>query len=294
VPALPDLAITGSTGAIGGKVAVRLAAKGVEQRLVVRDASAAPVLDGATPVEAAGYGDSEGMSVALTGATTLFLVSGRESVDRLQQHLSAVDAAREAGVERIVYLSFLGAAPDATFTLARQHHTTEQHIRESVPRFTFMRSGLYADFVPYFAGAEGVIRGPAGDGAVSWICRDDIADAVVAVLTGSGHDGAVYEDAGPEALTLAETAAVLSHVTGRSVAYQDETIDEAWASRRPSGAPDWEIEGWVTSYLAIATGEMATVSTDVDKLIGRPPQRLRAFLEANPALWAHLVETTGT
>ena len=112
--ALPELAVTGSTGALGGRVARRLADRGVAQRLVVRDVANAPALAGASPVAAPSYGDTAAMRDALAGAKTLFLVSGRETKDRLEQHYSAIDAAVDAGVERIVYVSFLGAAPDAT------------------------------------------------------------------------------------------------------------------------------------------------------------------------------------
>lgn len=287
---LPALAITGATGAVGGRVARRLASAGVAQRLVVRDPDRCPELPGAVPVQASGYADRDGMRRALEGATTLFLVSGREALDRLDQHINAVDAAIEAGVGRIVYLSFLGAAPDSTFILARQHHGTEEHIRSTGVDFTFLRSSMYADFVPFFAGREGVIQGPAGEGKVSWVTRDDIAEAVAAVLTSDGHDGATYENTGPEALTLEETAEVLSRVAGRPVSYRNETMEEAWQSRRPTGAPDWEIEGWISSYLAIAAGEIARVSGDVRKLTGHEAQALEPFLLDNPDLWGHLIQ----
>lgn len=239
---------------------------------------------------ASSYADHDGMRRALEGTSTLFLVSGRESIDRLDQHRAAVDHARAAGVERILYLSFLGAAPDATFTLARQHFATEEHIRASGARHTFLRSSMYADFVPFFTGGDGVIRGPAGNGRVAWIARNDIADVVVSALLSEGHDGRTYDMTGPEALTLDETAEILSRVTGRHVSYQEETMEEARASRAPTGAPDWEIEGWVTSYAAIATGEMNVVSDTVERLAGHPAQALEPFLRANPELSAHLVD----
>jgi uncharacterized protein YbjT (DUF2867 family) len=119
-----------------------LASEGIAQRLVVRDPDKAPLLNGAVAVGASSYGNALAMASALKGATTLFFVSGRETEDRLQQHLAAVDAAHEAGVERIVYLSFLGAAPIATFTLARQHFATEEQIQDSGATFTFLRSSL--------------------------------------------------------------------------------------------------------------------------------------------------------
>lgn len=287
---LPDLTVTGSTGAVGGRVARRLADAGLSQRLLVRDATLAPVLAGGTPVSVGDYGDLDSMETALAGTRTLFLTSFRESEDRLQRHLAAVDAATAAGVERIVYLSFLEASADSTFLLGRQHFATEEHIRSKDVGFVFLRSSLYADFVPYFTAADGVIKAPAGDGKVSWISRDDIADTVVAALLTDRFDGEALENTGPQALDLHETAAVLSKVTGRDISYVEETEDEAWVSRRPTGAPDWEIAGWVSSYLAIANGELSTVSDTVTRLTGHPPIDVESLLEANPDLWKHLAE----
>lgn len=288
--ALPKLAVTGSTGTVGGKVARRLADDGVEQRLIVRDPANAPDLPGATAVGASDYGNYDEMVAALEGVDVLFLVSFREADDRLQRHFRAVDAATTAGVDRIVYLSFLDASADSTFKLGRQHHATEEHIRESGMAYTFLRSSFYADFVPFFTGDDGVIRAPAGDGKVSWICRDDIADTVATALLTDDYDGEALENTGPEALNPHETASVLSRVTGRDITYVAETEEEAWGSRRPTGAPDWEIEGWVSSYLAIANGELALVSDTVERLTGRPPRDLESFLADNPGLWSQLVD----
>lgn len=285
---LPRLAITGSTGAVGGRVARRLADAGVDQRLIVRDTTTAPQLAGAVPVAASDYGNYNEMITALDGVETLFLVSFREAENRLDRHFRAVDAAVAAGVERIVYLSFLKASPDSTFILGRQHSATEEHIRESGLGFTFLRSSFYADFVPFFTGDDGVIRAPAGDGKVSWICRDDIADTVVAAVQTDEYVGEALENTGPDALDFHETAAVLTRVTGRDISYVEETETEAWESRRPTGAPDWEIAGWVSSYLAVANGELSTVSDTVQRLTGRPPRDLESFLANKPELWSHL------
>jgi uncharacterized protein YbjT (DUF2867 family) len=175
-------AVSGTTGAVGGRVAARLADLGHSQRLIVRDASRAPDFPGAEAAEAS-YGDPEAMRRSLEGANTFFMVSTGEAHDRARQHGDAVDAAVAAGVERIVYLSFLGASPDATFTFARDHWHTEEHIRNSGAGFTFLRDSMYLDFLPGMAGSDGVIRGPAGEGRVAAVARDDIADAAVAVLT---------------------------------------------------------------------------------------------------------------
>src|SRR3954451_3589483 len=270
------IAVTGATGALGSRVADRVvagaSAADATVRLVVRDATRAPRLPGAAVTEfPGGYADGEGFRDALAGAHTLYLVSAAEAEDRLQQHLTAVSAAAAAGVERIVYTSFLNASPDAVFTLVRQHYATEQAIAGTGLRWTALRHSMYADFVPFFAVPEGdgaVIAAPAGDGRASFVSRDDCADVGAAVLLDDAgqFDGQALDVTGPEALSMAEAAAVLAGITGRPAYYRDQTVEEAWATRRPSGHPDWEIEGWVTSYLAIAAGELAAVSDVVPRI----------------------------
>jgi NAD(P)H dehydrogenase (quinone) len=278
------IGVTGATGELGGRVARRLAARGAPQRLVVRDAGRAPQLEGAEVATTTGYGDRESMRAALDGVQTLFLVPGMESLDRIEQHKTAVDAAIDAGVEQIVYMSFVGATPDNTFTLGRHHWATEEHIRERGVPFTFPRMNLYMDFIPFFAGDDGVIRGPAGDGRVAAVMRDDLADVVTEILVDpAAHVGGTYELTGPESLTLAEIAETLTRVGGKPVRFENETVEEAWESRRSSGAPDWMIEGWVSSYVAIANGELDVVTGEVERIAGHPPVRLEDWLRARAA-----------
>ncbi|HEX2074197.1 MAG TPA: NmrA family NAD(P)-binding protein [Geodermatophilus sp.] len=288
------IAVTGVTGGLGGRVAAGLSAAGVPLRLVVRDAGRAPRLAGAQIAEnPGGYADSAGVTAALEGVHTLYFVSAAEAEDRLRQHLTVVEAAVAAGVRRIVYTSFLGAAPGAVFTLAREHAATEAAIAAGGLRSTFLRHSMYAHFVPLFATVEddrAVIAAPAGDGRAGFVSRDDAADVGTAVLLDDSPDldGQALDVTGPEALSLAEAAAVLGEVTGRPVEYRPQTVEEAWATRRPSGHPDWEIEGWVTSYLAIAAGEMATVSDVVPRLTGHPARTVAEHLRAHPEDWAGL------
>ena len=229
------------------------------------------------------------MRQALNGVETLFLVSASEAYDRVRQHTTAIDAAVAAGVERVVYLSFLAAAPDATFTFARDHFHTEEHVRSTGLRHTFLRPSLYLDLLPTWVGADACIRGPAGDGRVAWIARDDLADVAAAVLLQGGHDGQTYDVTGPEAVTLAESAQLLARVIGRPISYRRESLAEARASRAPSGAPDWEIEGWITSYAAIATGELNVVSEAVTTVAGHEPQTVQEYLRRHPESYRGLL-----
>jgi len=283
------IGVTGATGGLGGRVAAGLADRGAPQRLIVRDAARAPSLPGAEVAETSGYGDGESMRRALDGVDTLFLVSAAEHPDRVGLHRAAVDAAAAAGVERVVYTSFLGAAPDATFTFARDHFHTEEHVRAKGLGHTFLRDSMYLEYIPLMAGADGEIRGPAGQGRVGAVARDDVAGCAVTVLLDAQHEGRTYEVTGREAFTFDEAAEVLTRVTGREVVYVEETLEEARASRAPSGAPDWEIEGWVTSYAAIADGTLDVVTDTVARLAGREPMTLAEMVEARPDTWAHLV-----
>ena len=276
----PTLAVTGSTGWLGGLVARDLAAKGVPQRVLVRDVGRAPDLDGALPVRAA-YADRAASEAALAGVETLFMVSAAENEHRLAEHRAFVDAAAAAGVRHVVYVSFFGAAPDATFTLARDHAATEQHLGDSGMAWTFLRDNLYLEFVDQMVGEDGVIRGPAGNGRVAVVAHEDIARVATAVLLDpSAHAGETYSLTGPEALTFSEMAAVVGEVTGRDVSFHDETVEEAYASRAVYGAPDWQVDAWVSTYTAAAKGELDGVTDDVERLTGRPPLSLRAYLES--------------
>lgn len=294
------IGVTGATGVVGRRVAVLLAERGFAQRLVVRDPSRAPKLAGAEIRQIASYGAGDDVHAALGGVDTLFLVPGAEAEDRRQQHFTAVDAAVAAGVRRIVYLSFVDARPDATFTLVRDHWATEERIRASGVAWTFPRMNLYLDFLPFMAtvvSGAGVIEGPAGDGRAAMVARSDVAEAVAALLTGDGAagadgtdgtDGRTYDLTGPEAITLGEAAALLSGAAGREVGYRDQTIEQAYASRASYGAPDWQVTAWVTTYTAIASGELARVSDDLPRLIGRPATSLADFLERRPDSVRHL------
>jgi uncharacterized protein YbjT (DUF2867 family) len=292
----PVIAVTGATGALGRRVVDRLlaAGRGPDLRLVVRDPSRLAALPADVVANPGGYADGDGFAAALRGTHTLYLVSAAEAEDRLEQHRTAVAAAAAAGVERIVYTSFVGAdRAEPTFTLARHHRATEQAIAATSVRHTFLRHSMYADFVPFFATLDddrAVIAAPAGDGRTGFVSRDDLADVAAAVLLdeSTAFDGQALEVTGPEALSMTEAAAVLAEITGRPAEYRPETVEEAWASRRPSGHPDWEIEGWVTSYLAIAAGELSTVTDVVPRLTGHPARSVAEHLRAHPEDWAHL------
>jgi NAD(P)H dehydrogenase (quinone) len=275
---MTPIGVTGSTGLLGERIARRLEKAGMSQRLLARDVARAPKIAGAEAVTAE-YGDTEAAATALEGIETVLMVSASETPDRVDRHRSFIDGAVRAGVGQLVYISFFGASPTATFTLARDHWATEEYIKQNGLAYTILRDNLYADFFGAMVGDDGVIRGPANDGRVAAVAQDDIADVAAAVLQQpEAHRGATYNLTGPEALTLSEVADIITEVTGRSVSFYDETLDEAYASRAVYGAPDWQVDAWVSTYTAIAAGELDGVTDDVQRISGHPATSLASLL----------------
>lgn len=283
------IGVTGATGHLGSGVARLLAAADTPIRLIVRDPARAPDLarpttgssTGSAPgsasrtepdveVAVASYAEAARLTEAFSGLSTLYLVSGEEAHDRLDQHRTAVRAAADAGVQRIVYTSFLGASPDATFRLARDHFHTERHLHDTGLPFVALRNSLYADVLPYFV-SDGAIAGPAGDGKLAPVARADIVEVSVAALLDPDWDAPFTLDlTGPTLMDLHEVADDLTRMTGSPVRYHPQTRDEAYASRAHLGAPGWLMDAWISTYTAIARGEMAVVSDTVSRVTGHP------------------------
>ena len=275
------IAVTGATGHLGGQIARLLSAAGVPLRLVVRNPARAPELPDAE-VARATYADADAVRAALAGVDVAFMVSAGESATRREDHLTFVDVAARAGVKHLVYTSFAAAAPDAVFTLGRDHFHTEEAIKASGMTYTLLRDNFYADVLPLFADAHGVVRGPAGDGRCAFVARTDVGEVAASVLREpAAHADATYTLTGPESLTFAEALAILSHVTGRPYRFENETVEAAYGRRRADwpGEPDWQYEAWVSTYTAVASGAQAEVSDDIPALLGRRATSLATLAE---------------
>jgi uncharacterized protein YbjT (DUF2867 family) len=264
------LVLTGTTGHVGGGAARALVADGHQIHQIVRDPARA-VPDVPTSV-VAGLDDREGLLAALAPGDRVFMVSAWVGHDeRMRLHRAFVDAAAEAAVDHLVYLSFVNAAPDAAFSHARSHAETEEHIRASGVPFTFLRTSYYAlNLAAFFL--DGQVRGPAG--RVGWVSREDCAVAVAGAMAGAAEVGATYDLTGPEAPTLEESAEHVGGLLGRDFAYVRE--DEP----RPGG-PEWKEGIRMRGSRAILQGELATVGDGVRRLTGRDPAPVDEYVLAN-------------
>ena len=283
--------ITGATGHVGRGVAHILSERNVRLRLMGRDVSRLPQI-GAECV-AADYDDPQSLDRAFEGIERAFIVSGyAEPGKRSTLHKNAFDAAAKAGVRHIVYLSFLSASPSSLFPMGRDHFWSEEHLRATGLPFTSLRDSFYMDLIPEMFNDKGIMLGPAGDGRVSWVAREDVIRVVASVLENPVGKEGIFDITGPESLTLQETAEQMALLTGRELRYENESVQAGREWRRQLGAPAWEVETWLGSYEAIAAGELARVSDAVRDLTGTPSSNLRSYFSLRPALIEGLQKKT--
>jgi NAD(P)H dehydrogenase (quinone) len=285
----PLIAVSGATGHLGGAVARELAARGARQRLLVRDRARAPKVAGAELAEIVGYEDGDSMQAALEGVDTFLLIPGHVIATRVAAHRTAIDAAVRAGVRKMVYVSFVGASANATFTFSRQHFATEEAVRASGLTWSIAQMNFYLDEFPGYVLSTGEIIGPGGDGKIAGIARDDVAAGVAAILAEpDAADGKIYELTGREALSFGDAAVQMARHSGKPITYRRETVEQAWESRAHYDAPREDKEGWITTYTAAAAGELERVTDHLLQLTGKTPKTLHDFLESHPLALAHV------
>lgn len=273
------IGVTGVTGKLGGQVAKVLSQKGLKAVHIARSPERAIKYDNAE-IRKASYENSEESRKALEGIKTLLMVSAKENPKRIEEHHDFIDAAKIAGVEHIVYISFYNNKKDATFTLSRDHYQTEKYVKEQGLKYTFLRDNFYIDFFLDLCFEYGEIRGPAGDGLVSAVARRDAADIVVAVMLNvQEYENKVLNLTGPRDLSMKDIVEVVGEKLGKEIFYINESVEEAYESRKVWEAEQWQYDSWVSTYTAIAKGEQSGVSLDIEKILNRPATSLEDLVK---------------
>lgn len=262
--------ITGATGQLGSIVLEQLKSRTDAANLVALVRS--PEKVEAVEARAFDYSKPEGLAEALKGIDTLLLVSGNEIGQRAIQHANVINAAKEAGVQWIVYTSIL-RADTSTISLAGEHLATEKLLKESGIAYTILRNGWYTEnytgSITSAVGA-GAFIGSAGEGKISSATRADFAEAAAVVLTEEGHVGKVYELAGDESYTLTDLAAEISKQTGKDIPYQNLPEEEYAKILKSLGLPEVFANGIASWDVSASKGDLFDDGKTLSTLIGRP------------------------
>ena len=276
---MAKIAVTGVTGNLGGMVSRLCKENGIKVRNLARNKEKAEKM-GFSDVFKSSYDKSDDTVKSLEGIDVLFMVSGSENPDRVQQHKDFIDSAKTAGVSHIVYLSFYNASKNSIFTLGRDHYATEECIKENGFKYTFLRDNFYVDFFVDMCREYGEIKGPAGNGKVSAVVRSDVSEVAAKILENPEKwENQTLNMTGPEKLTMEEITKLASKYLGKEIKYIPETVEDAYESRKIWKAEQWEYDSWVSTYTAIAEGEQAGVSNDIEKVLGRKATSLAEYLE---------------
>jgi uncharacterized protein YbjT (DUF2867 family) len=276
--------VTGATGKVGTGVVERLLEDGQPVRALVRDPQkAAATLPRAVELSRGDLADAESIEEALSGVEKMFLLAPVDQrMTEMQAHAAA--AAKAAGVKHLVKLSAIGADAKSPWMFASFHGKSEENIRRAGLPFTFLRPNFFMQNLLASAGtikSQGSIYQPAGDSAASHIDTADIAAVAAKVLATGGHEDKTYTLTGPQSLTYAQVAEILSRVIGRPVNYVDVPRDSAKQSMLGSGMPEWLAEAISQLMDAAREGLMAAVSPDVQTILGRPGRTLEQFAAEN-------------
>ncbi|RJK97053.1 NAD(P)H-binding protein [Vallicoccus soli] len=281
---MPTYAVTGATGHLGRLVIHALLERGAPAgevaALVRAPERAGDVAALGVEVREADYDRPGTLGAALSGVRRLLLVSGSEPGRRVPQHRAVVDAAREAGVELLAYTSILGAGRTSN-PLAPDHEATEELLAASGVPHALLRNGWYTENYAAQLGtwaATGTLLGAAGDAGVSVAARADYAAAAAAVLA-EGRPGDVHELGGP-AVDFAAIARAASAVTGVDVAYRSLPPQDYVAALTAAGVDEGTAGFLAALEATTARGELATTSTDLERLAGRPVTPVEDVLRA--------------
>jgi len=269
--------ITGASGNVGKEVLKQIAATGAKVRAAFQTVSKAAAAPSGVEVVTMDYNQPQTLQAALKGVERVFLV-GPPTPNLTALERKAIDEIKQADVRHVVKLSAMGGR-DAIFP--RQHADSEDYIKSSGVAYTFLRpNGFMQNFVTYNGATintQNAFYGSQGDGKVSHIDLRDIAAVAVKALTDNGHVGKVYTLTGPEALSNARVAEILSDDTGREIKYVDLPAEQFKQALLGAGLPEWSANALVDLQQFYRRGGASAVTRDVEQLLGRKPTSFEQF-----------------
>ena len=281
--------VTGASGLVGGEVVRQLSGQNVPVRALVRDPGRAPDLASLPGVQVitGDLGRPETLGPALEDVGQAVLISSSD-VRMAEVQNSFIDTAAKAGVDHVIKLSGIIPGLDSPFRFARMHAEIEDHLAASGMTYTMLRAGefmqAYFRQVPNIT-ARRELRLPMAGQRIASIDIVDIAAVAVRVLTGTGHENQTYPITGPQALTMAEVAAILSDVIGTAIRYVDVPPEAARQAQIDAGMPRYLADGLTELFAERRAGQESLVSPLTPTLLGRPATSFPEFAARNAAVF---------
>jgi uncharacterized protein YbjT (DUF2867 family) len=273
--------ITGASGNVGREVVKQIAETGAEVRACFQSLNKAAAVPSGVETVRLDYNQPETVRAALTGVDRVFLV-GPPTAELPALERMAIDVIKQSHVRQVVKLSAMGGR-EAIFP--RQHAESEDYIQSSGVPYTFLRpNGFMQNMVTYNGptiNTQNAFYGSVGDGRVSHIDVRDVAAVAVKTLTENGHAGSSYTLTGPEALTHREIARILSGTLGREIRYIDLPAPQLKQALLAAGVPEWSVDALLDLERLYREGKAATVTRDVEQILGRKPIGYSQFLRDN-------------
>ena len=280
--------VTGAGGTVGSALLEELKDTGHAFRAAYHSPAKAEKAKAAgTDAIVLDFAKPETLRPAMAGVDAVFLL-GAGGLGQVEGETNVVNAARSAGVKRLVKLSVWGAAEEG-YSFAKLHRAIERAVESSGLAWTFLRAnGFMQNFVNHMAGAikaQGAIYQPAADTRISHVDVRDIARVAVRALTTPDHEGRAYDLSGPEAFSYGEAADILSRVLGRKVTYVALPDDAAAKGMRDAGMPAHYADALIDLYRFYRTGSTSAVSPAVRDVTGREPTGFEQFAREHVSAW---------
>lgn len=282
------LIVTGASGWLGSLIVDRLLAivPADQVGVSVRDpAKVTGLSKRGVRVRKGDFAEPESLTRCFEGATNVLIVSSNARAhggDTLAQHRTAIDAAKAAGAQRIVYTSHMAASADSAFPPMHDHAATEEYLRDSGVPWTALRNGFYAESALTMtdgAASIGVLEAPA-DGKVSWTAHSDLAEAAARVIAGRvSFTGPTPPLTGLDTLAFTDLAEILSEVTGNPVIRKVISDADFEAKLADRGVPPKVIPISLGYYRAARAGEFSHVENTLQEIIGRVPTTLKQVVQ---------------
>lgn len=266
------LLVTGATGHIGRELVPRLVAADAAVRVLVRDPSRAQSLPASVERAVGDLTDPTTLPAALDGVQTVFLLV--PGIDHAPVH-NILTAARQARVERIVYLSSYAVGVDPMPAMGQWHHHREELIRSSGTSTTTLRPcGFMSNVLDWLVTlrSDGCVFDPVGPGRAALVDPADIAAVAAAALVEDRHAGRTYTLTGDEPLTVREQVRILEDTVGVHIPVREvSTPEEAIRFRYPNGAPPALAAALAEGLRMMRADTTGLTTTDVRDVLGRPP-----------------------